>query len=132
MGEFVCLEVDEASRVGTIRLDRPPVNALNAQLAQSAEGLKRLRPAPEALSVLERCADILAGGAETRRAASWVVGREGRELLERLCERMICRILSTRGTSLGYGTPDNGGYERIAAATSILGLTSANAQDQQR
>ena len=64
MGEFVCLEVDEASRVGTIRLDRPPVNALNAQLAQSAEGLKRLRPAPEALSVLERYADILAGGAD--------------------------------------------------------------------
>jgi hypothetical protein len=35
------------------------------------------------------------------------------------------------GTSLGHGTPDNGGHERIAAATSILGLTSANAQDQQ-
>ena len=32
MGEFVRLEVDEASRVGTIRLDRPPVNALNAQV----------------------------------------------------------------------------------------------------
>jgi enoyl-CoA hydratase/carnithine racemase len=32
VGEFVRLEVDEASRVGTIRLDRPPVNALNAQL----------------------------------------------------------------------------------------------------
>ncbi|HEX3201835.1 MAG TPA: enoyl-CoA hydratase-related protein, partial [Actinomycetes bacterium] len=32
MGELVRLEVDEASRVGTIRLDRPPVNALNAQV----------------------------------------------------------------------------------------------------
>jgi enoyl-CoA hydratase/carnithine racemase len=32
VGEFVRLEVDEASRVGTIRLDRPPVNALNAQV----------------------------------------------------------------------------------------------------
>jgi hypothetical protein len=32
VGEFVRLEVDEASRVGTIRLDRPPVNALNAQI----------------------------------------------------------------------------------------------------
>ena len=29
MGEFVRLEVDEASRVGTIRLDRPPMNALD-------------------------------------------------------------------------------------------------------
>ena len=34
MGEFVRLEVDEASRVGTIRLDRPPVNALNAQVQE--------------------------------------------------------------------------------------------------
>ena len=34
MGEFVRLEVDEASRVGTIRLDRPPVNALNAQIQE--------------------------------------------------------------------------------------------------
>jgi hypothetical protein len=42
VGEFVRLEVDEASRVGTIRLDRQPVNA---QLAQSAEGVKRRRPA---------------------------------------------------------------------------------------
>jgi enoyl-CoA hydratase/carnithine racemase len=32
VGEFVRLEVDEARRVGTIRLDRPPVNAINAQL----------------------------------------------------------------------------------------------------
>ncbi len=32
MGEFVRLEVDESSRVGTIRVDRPPVNALNAQI----------------------------------------------------------------------------------------------------
>jgi enoyl-CoA hydratase/carnithine racemase len=32
VGEFVRLEVDEAARVGTIRLDRPPMNALNAQV----------------------------------------------------------------------------------------------------
>jgi enoyl-CoA hydratase/carnithine racemase len=32
VGEFVRLEVDQDSRVGTIRLDRPPVNALNAQV----------------------------------------------------------------------------------------------------
>jgi enoyl-CoA hydratase/carnithine racemase len=32
VGEFVRVEVDEATRVGTIRLDRPPVNALNAQI----------------------------------------------------------------------------------------------------
>jgi len=32
VGEFVRLEVDESNRVGTIRLDRPPVNALNGQV----------------------------------------------------------------------------------------------------
>jgi enoyl-CoA hydratase/carnithine racemase len=45
VGEFVRLEVDEASRVGTIRLDRPPVNALNAQvqaeLLEAAEAAAR-------------------------------------------------------------------------------------------
>ena len=32
MGEFVRLEVDTATGVGTVRLDRPPMNALNTQL----------------------------------------------------------------------------------------------------
>ncbi|MFA5785814.1 MAG: enoyl-CoA hydratase-related protein [Actinomycetota bacterium] len=32
MGEFVHLEIDESNKVGTIRLDRPPVNALNFQV----------------------------------------------------------------------------------------------------
>ena len=130
MGEFVRLEVDEASRVGTIRLDRPPVNALNAQLAQSAEGVERLRPPRRRRFLVWSVAPI--SSRERRDPACRLIGsrREGRELLERLCERMTCRILSTRGTSLGHGTPDNGGHERIAAATSILGLTSANAQDQ--
>jgi enoyl-CoA hydratase/carnithine racemase len=34
VGEFVRLEVDEATRVGTIRLERPPMNALNAQVQE--------------------------------------------------------------------------------------------------
>jgi enoyl-CoA hydratase/carnithine racemase len=32
VGEFVRVEVDEAARVATIRLERPPVNALNEQV----------------------------------------------------------------------------------------------------
>jgi hypothetical protein len=35
------------------------------------------------------------------------------------------------GTWLGHDPPDNGGHERIAAASSTLRLTSVNAQDQQ-
>ncbi|MFA5785815.1 MAG: enoyl-CoA hydratase-related protein [Actinomycetota bacterium] len=34
MGEFVRLEIDESNKVGTIRLDRPPMNALSSQLFQ--------------------------------------------------------------------------------------------------
>ncbi len=32
MGDFVRLQIDQATRVGTIRLERPPMNALNAQV----------------------------------------------------------------------------------------------------
>ena len=39
MGEFVRLEV--AGGIGTIRLDRPPVNALNAQLTEELAGAAR-------------------------------------------------------------------------------------------
>ena len=43
MGEFVRLEV--ADGIGTIRLDRPPVNALNDQVtAELAEAAARPRP----------------------------------------------------------------------------------------
>ena len=37
MGEFVNLLVDESNGVGTIRLDRPPMNAINAQVVQELE-----------------------------------------------------------------------------------------------
>ncbi|TMK18711.1 MAG: enoyl-CoA hydratase/isomerase family protein [Actinobacteria bacterium] len=37
MGEFVNLNIDESNGVGTIRLDRPPMNAINEQLASELE-----------------------------------------------------------------------------------------------
>ena len=58
MGEFVRLEVDEASRVGTIRLDRPPVNALNAQVQEE------LLEAAEAAGRDERVGAVVLWGGE--------------------------------------------------------------------
>ncbi len=58
MGEFVCLEVDEASRVGTIRLDRPPVNALNAQVQDE------LREAAGEAGLDERVGAVVLWGGE--------------------------------------------------------------------
>jgi enoyl-CoA hydratase/carnithine racemase len=37
MGEFVNLEVDKETGVGTIRLDRPPMNAINSQVVEELE-----------------------------------------------------------------------------------------------
>ena len=58
MGELVRLEVDEASRVGTIRLDRPPVNALNAQVQEE------LLEAAEAAGRDERVGAVVLWGGE--------------------------------------------------------------------
>ena len=37
MGEYVNLQVDESNAVGTIRLDRPPMNAINEQVVAELE-----------------------------------------------------------------------------------------------
>ena len=58
MGEFVRLEVDEDSRVGTIRLDRPPVNALNSQVQDE------LREAAGQASADERVGAVVIWGGE--------------------------------------------------------------------
>ncbi|HKS49240.1 MAG TPA: enoyl-CoA hydratase-related protein [Amycolatopsis sp.] len=58
MGEFVRLEVD--SGVGTIRLDRPPVNAINGQVTDElAEAAKEARERADVRAV------ILYGGEKT-------------------------------------------------------------------
>ncbi len=41
MGEFVSLDVDAERRVGTIRIDRPPMNALSHQVSEEIEAAAR-------------------------------------------------------------------------------------------
>lgn len=71
MGEFVRLEVD--SGVGTIRLERPPVNAINAQVtAELAEAAKEATERSDVRSV------ILYGGEKT-----FCGGADVKEMAER-------------------------------------------------
>ncbi len=73
MAEFVRIEVDEGTRVGTIRLDRPPVNALNAQVQDE------LRAAALAVGTDDRIgAVVLWGGAKVFAAGADIKELQGR------------------------------------------------------
>ncbi|MGH3370931.1 MAG: enoyl-CoA hydratase-related protein, partial [Nocardioidaceae bacterium] len=77
MGEFVRLDVDEDSRVGTIRLDRPPVNALNAQVQQE------LGEAARQASLDDRVgAVVLWGGERVFAAGADIKEMDGRTFAE--------------------------------------------------
>ena len=87
MGEFVRLEVDEASRVGTIRLDRPPVNALNAQVQDE------LRATAAEAGLDERVgAVVLWGGEKVFAAGADIKEMSGRGFAE----------MSSRATDHGH------------------------------
>ena len=65
MGEFVRLEV--ADGIGTIRLDRPPVNALNDQLTAELAGAARAAAADEVRAVVIYGGEkVFAGGADIK------------------------------------------------------------------
>jgi enoyl-CoA hydratase/carnithine racemase len=49
MGEFVNLEIDKETGVGTIRLDRPPMNAINAQVVEELEVAARAASTDDAV-----------------------------------------------------------------------------------
>jgi enoyl-CoA hydratase/carnithine racemase len=63
MGEFVNLEV--AAGIGTIRLNRPPVNALNDQVTEELAGAARAAAADEVRAVIIYGGEkVFAGGAD--------------------------------------------------------------------
>ncbi|HEX8863603.1 MAG TPA: enoyl-CoA hydratase-related protein [Actinomycetes bacterium] len=77
MGEFVRVEVDEATRVGTIRLDRPPVNALNPQVQDE------LREAAAAVGDDENVgAVVIWGGPKVFAAGADIKEMRGRSFAE--------------------------------------------------
>ena len=125
MGEFVRLEVDEASRVATIRLDRPPVNALNAQVQHelreaagqaAADGrvgavvlakcLRDLPDVPQALAAYERLRRrrverIVTQGARTSRSKTQ--GPVGRALSGIMLPLVLKFLVTERSQAWIYG-----------------------------
>ncbi len=77
MGDFVRIEVDEATQVATIRLERPPVNALNAQVQDE------LREAAAVVGGDQRVgAVVLWGGPEVFAAGADIKEMQGRSFAE--------------------------------------------------
>jgi enoyl-CoA hydratase/carnithine racemase len=77
VGEFVRVEVDEAARVATIRLERPPVNALNEQVQIE------LHEAARAVSGDDRVgAVVLWGGPKVFAAGADIKEMQGRTFAE--------------------------------------------------
>ena len=68
MGEFVRVEIDTA--IATIRLDRPPMNAINAQLqTELAEAAAAVADNPQVrAAVIYGGEKVFAAGAEIGRA----------------------------------------------------------------
>ncbi len=77
MGDFVQLQVDEATRVGTIRLKRPPMNALNVQVQDE------LREAAVEAGADERIgAVVIWGGEKVFAAGADIKEMRGRSFAE--------------------------------------------------
>jgi enoyl-CoA hydratase/carnithine racemase len=77
VGEFVRLEVDEATRVGTIRLDRPPMNALNAQVQDELHEVARAAGADERVGAV-----VIWGGDKVFAAGADIREMRGRSFAE--------------------------------------------------
>ena len=112
MGEFVRLEVDSASRVATMRLDRPPMNALSLQVwreihecALEAEERDDVRAV-----VVWGGSKVFAAGADIKEFPDWDyrdvaegVGAVLHRALDRLARLPVPTIAAISGFALGGG-----------------------------
>jgi hypothetical protein len=95
------------------------------RVAQSAEGVERLRPGTGGAFPFRALRRYPRGGADTRRAAAWqwsaVTAETARTSLRAHDMQMPRPYMA--GTSLRHGPADNHGHEWIPAASSTPGLT---------
>ncbi len=112
MAEFVRLEVDADNGVGTIRLDRPPMNALSSQVcnelydaAAEAEARDDVRAV-----VVWGGPKVFAAGADIKEFPDWtyadVKGAAGATLqraMDRLARLPMATIAAVNGFALGGG-----------------------------
>jgi enoyl-CoA hydratase/carnithine racemase len=82
VGQFVSLQVDEETGVGTIRLDRPPMNAINAQV------VAELEEAARAAATDERVRAVVVFGGDKIFAA----GADIKEMAEATPRDMMARM----------------------------------------
>lgn len=91
MGEFVRLEVDPASRVGTLRLDRPPMNALSVAVWEELEAGVREAEADDGVRAL-----VVWGGPKVFAAGADITGFSGlTEAQARVHGAILQRALAT-------------------------------------
>lgn len=111
MGEFVRLEVDADRRVGTILLDRPPMNALSTEVfTQIGECLAEAE-ASDAVGALVVWGGpkVFAAGADIKQFPDWgpeearVSSTGFHDVLDRLARSELISIAAINGYALGGG-----------------------------
>lgn len=109
MGEFVSLSVSDG--VGTIRLDRPPMNALNVQVQQELRQAAREATDDPAVGavVVSGGPKVLAAGADVKEMAGWTYtqavdrSRELQACFTAVAEIPKPTIAAVTGYALGGG-----------------------------
>lgn len=131
MGEFVRLEVDTERRVGTIRLDRPPMNALAVQVWTELEqaALEAAEHDDVGAVVVWGGPKVFAAGADIKEFPDWGfpdVQRVGQVLhrsLDTLARLPMVSIAAINGYALGGGCEVALACDlRFAADNAKLGL----------
>ena len=131
MGTLVSLEVEDVTRVGTVRLDRPPMNALSLQMWEQLDAAVAAAIADERVRAL-----LVWGGPKVFAAGADITefpeltptdARRYSEVLQRTLDRLARAPMVTIAVVHGYAL--GGGCEvalacdlRVAADNAKLGL----------
>jgi enoyl-CoA hydratase/carnithine racemase len=111
VGEFVRLEVDAERRVGTIRLDRPKMNALSRQVWREIEQTAREAGERDDVGavVVWGGPDVFAAGADIKEFPTWSyqdareIGTQLQRSLDTLARLPKVSIAAVNGYALGGG-----------------------------
>jgi enoyl-CoA hydratase/carnithine racemase len=111
MGEFVRLDVDAERRVGTLRLERPPMNALSLQVWREIEAaaLEAADRDDVRAVVVHGGSKVFAAGADIKEFPTWTfhevreVGQVLQRSLDTLARIPVVTIAAISGYALGGG-----------------------------
>ena len=111
MGEFVNLEIDAENRVGTIRIDRPPMNPLSAQVWAEIEEAANEATLSDAVGALVVWGGpkVFAAGADIKEFPNWdyrqvkSTGSVLHNALDALARSPKISIAAVNGYALGGG-----------------------------